>query len=186
LSASLFHRLPRGVLALIALVCIGAVAIGLVAQHGFDMKPCPWCIFQRVLYLAIALVALVGWATPARAASLLATLGVLAIALGGVAAALFQHQVAAKDSSCAFTLADRFLSLTGLETALPPLFQVTATCADAAAARLLGLPFEVWSGLLFALIAATALALLWHRRDRRAAVARSPTSAAPHAVTHKD
>lgn len=161
---SVFHRMPRGVLALIALVCLAAVGGALVAQHAFGMLPCPWCIFQRVLYLAIAAVALLGWAFAARGVTLLSTLGVLALALGGIAAAVFQHQVAAKDASCAFTLADRFLSATGLETALPWLFQVTATCIEASQSRLLGLPFEVWSGLLFAAIAATAARLLWHRR----------------------
>lgn len=163
---SVFHRMPRGVLALIALVCLLAVGGALVAQHVFGMLPCPWCIFQRVLYLAIAVVALFGWAMAARTASLLSTVGVLALALGGIASAVFQHQVAAKDASCAFTMADRFLSATGLETALPFMFQVTATCMEAASARLLGLPFEVWSGLLFTLIALTALRLLHDRKLR--------------------
>lgn len=164
--ASVFQRLPRGVLALVALSCIVAVGGALVAQHVFGMLPCPWCIFQRVLYLAIAAVALAGWVAPARGATLLATLLVFALSAGGIAAAVFQHQVAAKDSSCAFTLADRFLSTTGLETAVPWLFQVTATCAEAASARLLGQPFELWSGLLFALLALTAALLLWHRKPR--------------------
>jgi disulfide bond formation protein DsbB len=163
---SVFHRMPRGVLALIALVCLLAVGGALLAQHVFGMLPCPWCIFQRVLYLAIAAVALIGWAMAARTASLLSTLGVLVLAIGGVASAVFQHRVAAKDASCAFTLADRFLSATGLETALPFLFQVTATCMEAASARLLGLPFEVWSGALFALIALIALWLLRERKLR--------------------
>lgn len=161
-----FHRAPRGVLALVALACLAAVGAALVAQHGFAMLPCPWCIFQRVLYLAVALVALCGWLLPQRAATWLASLLMLALALGGIASAVFQHQVAAKDSSCAFTLADRFLSATGLEAAVPWLFQVTATCADAASARVLGLGMEVWSGLLFALIAMTAALLLWLARTR--------------------
>lgn len=166
-QGSVFHRMPRGMLALIGLICLLAVGGALLAQHVFGMLPCPWCIFQRVLYLAIAVVALIGWAVPARTASLLSAFGVLALALGGIASAVFQHQVAAKDASCAFTMADRFLSATGLETAVPFLFQVTATCMEAASARLLGLPFEVWSGLLFILIALTALCLLRQRKPRR-------------------
>lgn len=150
----------RSLLGLIALASVAALAGALVAQHVYDMQPCPWCIFQRVLYLAIAALALAAWLLPSRAVTGVAGLGVAAIAVGGVASAVFQHQVAAKDSSCAFTLADRFLSATGLETAVPWLFQVTATCADAAAARLLGLGFEVWSGALFVVIFVTALAAL--------------------------
>lgn len=142
----------RALLALIGGVCLAAVAGALVSQHVFGMQPCPWCIFQRVLYLGIAAFALLGAALRGRALHALAGVGVLALAAGGVAAAVFQHQVAAKDSSCAFTFADRFLSATGLESLWPPLFQVTATCMDAAQARLLGLPFEVWSGVLFALV----------------------------------
>lgn len=161
---NVFHRLPRGWLALIALLSLAAVGAALVAQHAFGMAPCPWCIFQRVLYLAIAAVALLGWA--ARLLTMPAALGVLALSLGGIASAVFQHQVAAKDASCAYTLADRFLMATGLETAAPFLFQVTATCIDAAQARLLGLPFEVWSGLLFALMALLSLKLLWDRKPR--------------------
>lgn len=150
----------RRLLGGIALASLAALGIALAAQHGFGMQPCPWCIFQRVLYLAIAALALAGWQLASRAATAVSGLGVATLAAGGVASAVFQHQVAAKDSSCAFTLADRFLSATGLESAVPWLFQVTATCADAAAARLLGLGFEVWSGALFALLTLAALAAL--------------------------
>jgi len=160
-------RSPRGLLGWIGLASLAAVAAALVAQHRFDMQPCPWCIFQRVLYLAIAALALAGWLLPTRVATIVLALAVGLLGAGGVASAVFQHQVAAKDSSCAFTLADRFLSITGLETAVPWLFQVTATCADAAAARLLGLGFEVWSGLLFALLALAAAASLRSALSRR-------------------
>lgn len=157
---SVFARMPRGVLALIALVALTAVGLALLSQHGFGMQPCPWCIFQRVLYLALAAVALIGWISKPRGVQTAAALGVLGLAVGGVASAVFQHRVAALDASCALTLADRFLMATGLETAVPWLFQVTATCMDAAGYRLLGLGFEVWSGTLFGLLALTALRLL--------------------------
>jgi disulfide bond formation protein DsbB len=147
-------------LGLIAAVSVAAVAGALVAQHAFGMQPCPWCIFQRVLYLGLAVVALLGWLIPGRLAIVAAALGVLALAAGGLASAVFQHQVAAKDSSCAFTFADRFLSATGLESLVPWLFQVTATCMDAAQARLIGLPFEVWSGALFALLGLASFLLI--------------------------
>lgn len=167
MSGNLFHRLPRGVLALLALVSIAAVGAALVAQHAFDMQPCPWCILQRVLYLAIGVVALAGWAAPRCRGVVPSALGVLLLALGGLAAAVFQHQVAAQDASCALTFADRFLNATGLEALLPGVFQVTATCMQAASYRLLWLPFEVWSGALFAAMAATSLLLLAHRTARR-------------------
>lgn len=162
--ASLFVRAPRGLLGLIALLSFGAVAAAVAAQHLMNMPPCPWCIFQRVIYLGIAVVALIGWALRPLAVTKLSALLVLALSIGGVASAVFQHQVAAQSESCALTLADRFLSATGIESMVPWLFQVTATCADAAAARLLGLPFEIWSGALYLLLALIALRLLLARR----------------------
>ncbi len=160
MTTDVFGRVPRGVLALVALVALGAVGLALVSQHGFGMKPCPWCVFQRIVFLAIALVAGLGWFWPGRAVAITSATLTALLALGGVAAAVFQHRVAALDSSCALTFADRFLSATGLETALPFVFQVTATCMEAAGYRLLGLSFEVWSGLLFGLIALAALQVL--------------------------
>lgn len=160
MTTDVFGRVPRGVLALVALVALGAVGLALVSQHGFGMKPCPWCVFQRIVFLAIALVAGLGWFWRGRAVAITSATLTALLALGGVAAAVFQHRVAALDSSCALTFADRFLSATGLETALPFVFQVTATCMEAAGYRLLGLSFEVWSGLLFGLIALAALQVL--------------------------
>jgi disulfide bond formation protein DsbB len=39
----------------------------LVSQHVFDMQPCPWCVLQRLIFVAIALVCLVGAAIPVLA-----------------------------------------------------------------------------------------------------------------------
>ncbi|MEN9543991.1 MAG: hypothetical protein RLZZ598_824 [Pseudomonadota bacterium] len=155
-----FTRLPRGGLALVALMSLGAVGTALVSQHVFGMKPCPWCIFQRIVFLAIALMALIGWISKPRGITLASAAMVLLLALGGVAAAVFQHRVAALDSSCALTFADRFLFATQLESTVPYLFQVTATCMEAASYRLLGLSFELWSGLLFGLIALASALML--------------------------
>lgn len=164
--ASVFARLPRGVLALIALASLAAVGAALVSQHVFEMKPCPWCVFQRVIFLAIALVAGIGWLVRSRPVTIASAVLVLVLALGGIASAVFQHQVAALDASCALTLADRFLFVTRLETLVPFVFQVTATCMEAASYKLLGLGYEVWSGLLFALISITAVLILAARRAR--------------------
>ena len=41
-------------LVIIALLSLAAVAAALVSQHMFDMQPCPWCVLQRLIFLAIA------------------------------------------------------------------------------------------------------------------------------------
>jgi protein dithiol:quinone oxidoreductase len=142
----------RGMLGIAAL-CVVAVAAALLAQYGFDMQPCPWCILQRLIYLALALVCIVAALVDARGPR--RALGGLAFVLAGcgVAAAIWQHVVAAKQFSCNLTLADNVITALRLESLLPALFQVTATCADAAVS-VFGVPFEYWSLLLFALLGA--------------------------------
>jgi protein dithiol:quinone oxidoreductase len=147
---------PRTRLIAVALLCLAAVGAALVSQHVFDMQPCPWCVLQRVLFVVIAALALVAAFVPHAARQGLAALGVLA-ALAGAAAALYQHVVAAKSQSCNLTLADRIISGLRLDALVPAVFEVRASCADAAT-TLLGLAYEFWSLGLFAVIAA---ALLW-------------------------
>ena len=147
----------------LAVVCLAAVALALLAQHGFGMQPCPWCILQRVIYLAIALACLLGALLPGRSARRGLTGVALVLALLGAAAAVWQHAVAAKSSSCNLTLADKILNALGVESAFPALFQVTANCADAAVS-VAGVPFEYWSLALYALLAAGAATVFLQMR----------------------
>jgi disulfide bond formation protein DsbB len=80
----------------------------------------------------------------------------LLLGLCGVAAALWQHFVAAVSDSCKLTLAERFISGLSLDALLPEIFQPRASCADAAA-TLLGVPYEFYSLALFMLISILAL-----------------------------
>ncbi|MBC7938776.1 MAG: disulfide bond formation protein B [Chitinophagaceae bacterium] len=139
-------------------LCVVAVAAALVSQHRFGMLPCPWCVLQRVIFLAIALAALPALlrSLPVRRVS--ASL-MLTGALAGVAAALWQHFVAAGSSSCNLTLADRINDSLGLADRWPEVFAAYATCADAAV-NLLGLPYEFWSLGLFVVLAAIAAGLI--------------------------
>lgn len=143
----------RGALVALALLCLAAVGAALFTQHVWDMQPCPWCILQRVIFVLIALLLLLGAWLPGRVAFV--GLGVLA-ALAGIAAALYQHFVAAKSTSCNLTLADKIVSGIGLDKLLPPVFEVKASCADAAV-DLLHLPYEFWSLGLFVIVAAGAV-----------------------------
>ena len=149
---------PSGpALGAIAFVCVAAVAAALVSQHRFDMQPCPWCVLQRVLFLAIAAVCLLGLAwRSSTGRRVVAGVGAL-LALGGAASALWQHFYAAASASCNLTLADKIVSRwLQLDSALPDVFEARATCADAAV-NLLGVPYAFWSlGLFFAIFVALA------------------------------
>ncbi|MFT7724424.1 MAG: disulfide bond formation protein B [Roseateles sp.] len=152
---------PARALAAMAVASVAAVGVALVAQHQFGVKPCPWCVLQRALYLAIGTFSLLGWlARGRRSLRQGALVVVLMLCAAGLTAAVFQHEVASQSASCAMGLADRIVTALGLEELWPPVFMITANCAEAAAYRLLGLPYEVWSGVLFVLLGATGLAVL--------------------------
>ncbi len=145
--------------AIVALASFGAVAAALVSQHGYGMEPCPWCVLQRLVFVAIGVLALLGlvWRA-ATGRRIIATLALL-LAGAGIAAAFWQHFAAARSASCNLTLADRVMNWTGLNAMLPDVFEARASCADAAVS-LLGVPYDFWSGGLFVVIAIVMIAAL--------------------------
>ena len=151
---------PSALLAATALVSIAAVAAALVSQHVFGMEPCPWCVLQRLIFVAIAVACGIGLVWRAPASRLLGAGLALLLALGGVAAALWQHFVAAASQSCNLTLADRIIVALRLDTLLADVFSPRASCADAAV-NLLGVPYVFWGLALFALIGLVAVRVLW-------------------------
>jgi len=146
-----------------AALCVAAVGIALVSQHVFDMQPCPWCILQRIIYLAIAALCLIGAAV--SAVMLRRGIGVLTLllSLSGGASALYQELVASRSDSCNLTFADKVISALGLDGAFPPLLQVTANCSDAAVS-LLGVSYAYWSLALFIVMAAASLGVVLRAR----------------------
>lgn len=147
----------RALLLAAAVLSFGAVGLALVSQYRFDMQPCPWCVLQRLIYVCIGVAALLGLFARRLGAALM-----LLLALCGVAAALWQHFVAKSSVSCDLTLADRIISGLGLDERLPEVFVAYASCADAAVS-VLGVPYEVWSLALYAVLGAVAVVVLRKR-----------------------
>jgi protein dithiol:quinone oxidoreductase len=139
----------------IAALGLGAVGAALVTQHLFDMQPCPWCVLQRLIFVAIAAVALLGLVWRAPAGQAVGAWLMIGLSLCGVAAALWQRFVASVSASCNQTLADRIVSGIGIDGWLPEIFQARASCAEAAA-KLFGLPYEFFSLGTFVLLGALA------------------------------
>ena len=156
---------PRSLAAALLVLPLAAVGAALFTQYAWDMQPCPWCVLQRVVFLAIALAALpallsgAGWARRASGGL------VLMLAAGGAAAALWQHFVAAASTSCAQTLADRWIRNSGLDEWLPQVFAAYASCAEAKV-NLFGVPYEFYSLALFIALGGGALWLLSGRKRR--------------------
>ena len=158
--------MKRGSLALQALAVLlplAAVATALYTQHVLGMQPCPWCVLQRLIFLAIALAALPGLLANRPPWRQLSGAAVVVLAGCGAAAALWQHFVAAASASCVQTLADRVVGGLGLVDALPEVFAPYASCAEAAI-KLLGLSYEFWSLGLFLALGAIGLNGLLRRR----------------------
>jgi len=148
----------------VGIASLAAVGAALVSQHVYGMQPCPWCVLQRVIFLAIAIACGLGliWRS-ATGRAIAGTLGLL-LALSGIAAALWQHFQAAASASCNLTLADKIVSgWLGLDSLWPDVFSARASCADAAV-NLFGVPYDFWS---LALFVALAFALLRSLRGSR-------------------
>jgi disulfide bond formation protein DsbB len=144
-------------LTFVLLAALGAVATALVHQYAFDMLPCAWCVLQRLIFLVIAAVSALALALrrAPRTRALLAGAIVL-LAGSGIAAAYYQHLVAADSSSCRLSLAERIVGWTlHLDTSLPSVFAIRVGCG-AGAATLLRIPYEFWSLAAFALLAVAA------------------------------
>ena len=144
------------------LLPLAAVGTALVTQHVFEMQPCPWCVLQRLIFVAISLSSLLGLAGQGLRLPVVRHLGAALmglLALAGISAALWQHFVASSSTSCNLSLADRIVSGIGADALWPEVFAAYASCADAAA-KLLGVPYEFYSLTIFVVLAALSLVLL--------------------------
>lgn len=147
----------------VGLAAWAAVGIALFLQHVMQMEPCAWCTLQRLLFIvlgALAIGAFLSSSTtgPAKLLSGLASI----TGAAGVAAALWQHFVAASDASCDLTLADRIISTSQLDQLMPWMFQATAMC-DEANLPMLGIPFALWSAMLFVVFTLIMLIVTFSR-----------------------
>lgn len=148
------------ILRTVSLLCLAAVGVALISQYAFNMRPCAWCVLQRLILLAIAAVcglAGTGWDSP-RVQKAGAALGA-ALGICGIAAAWYQYSVASNAFSCAQTFADRFIGGSGLDAALPWLFGIYASCADARVS-LLGIEYALWGLMLFVICAALCVGVV--------------------------
>jgi protein dithiol:quinone oxidoreductase len=149
----------RWLLAGMAGASVLAVAAALHSQHVWGMMPCAWCVLQRLIFVAVALAALLGLLLPGATGRRIGAALALGLAGSGLAAALWLHFVASASASCNMTLADRVMGFTGLDSLLPEVFAAYASCADAKVI-LAGMPYEFWSGALFTVLMLAALQVL--------------------------
>lgn len=148
----------------VAVVALGLLGAALYLQFGKDMLPCPWCIIQRYIFAAIALICLVAAFLPQRLMRAGAGLGFLA-ALGGIGAGAWLLWVQANPNvSCGIDPLETSLNKIFTAELLPFLFKADGLCTTEYA-PVLGLSVAQWSTVWFAIL---AIVLGWtvFRRQR--------------------
>ena len=142
------------------LICGGLILYALYLQYYEYQNPCPLCLLQRVVYIALMVVFLLGALHGPRrtGAVVYSTLLVLVSLIGaGVAArhVWLQHLPKDKVPECGPGLGyilDRF----PLVNALEKIFRGSGECAEAGW-RLMGLSIAEWSLVWFVLLGAYAV-----------------------------
>lgn len=141
---------------LVFLACIAILGFALYLQHVERLYPCPWCIVQRLLFIAVGLISLV--AALHRAGPLVATVYAMlgaATAVGGAVAAGYHIYLQADDTrakACAGSVVERFLDTTDVGSWIPPLLQYDGPCT-LAPWSFLGLSIPEWSLVCFIALA---------------------------------
>ena len=156
----------RAWFATLGLGCLGLVAVGMELQTLLRLAPCPLCIFQRLLYIVIGLIGLLGFALPAGRllwSVLAAGLGLLGFGVAGYQTWMqaFPHLA----PECSFTDPNAIESLVdwlGMEW--PSMFLATGFCTSRDW-ELFVLSMANWSVLFFAGIVVYAALLFVRKRQ---------------------
>jgi disulfide bond formation protein DsbB len=151
----------RSILLVIAATCFALVGAALYLQHVNDMLPCPLCVIQRYLFLAIGFCSLLGAVgDKLRLGAGLALLG----ALGGLGVVGKHLYVLAHPGfSCGIDPMTTVLNKIPTATLLPWLFQADGLCEDARD-TLIGLSIPQWSAVWFVILTAALVWILARRR----------------------
>ena len=51
---------PRIFFSIIFAICASLLGFGLYLEHSVGLEPCPLCVFQRIAYIVVGLIALIG------------------------------------------------------------------------------------------------------------------------------
>lgn len=154
------------ILNLIALACLASVGFALFSQYMWNMQPCAWCVFQRLILLLIAAICLLANLFRQDFLKKLFAFFSFSLSIGGVLSAWYQYSVAANMFSCDMTFADQFMAKwTGLDGMVPWLFGIYASCMDAKV-DLLGIEYALWALALFVILTFASIFALFKRNSR--------------------
>lgn len=156
----------RAWFATLGLGCLGLVVIALELQALLHLAPCPLCIFQRLLYIVIGVIGVLGFVWPAgRAlwAALAGGLGVLGVGVAGYQTWMQAFPNLAPE--CSFVDPNAIERLVDwLGTEWPSMFLATGFCSSRDW-EFLGLSMANWSVPIFVGIVIYT-ALLFKRKGK--------------------
>lgn len=139
----------RQVLFAISSISFALIAVALYLQHIMELRPCPLCVIQRYLFLAIGVFALVGAiGGKVRAWTILALLAAFG-GLGVVGKHLYV--IANPGFSCGIDPMETMLNKIPTAEYLPWLFRADGLCEGATDA-ILGLAIPQWSAVWFVVL----------------------------------
>jgi disulfide bond formation protein DsbB len=162
-----FDRLPRRLLAAMALGCVALLAFGLYLQSVEGLNPCPMCIVQRYALIVVAVIAAVAAFMKSRGAWIAGSaLVVLAAGFGAFVAARqsWLQWYPPEVASCGrdfYGMIENF----PLKRAIPMIFRGSGDCTKVDW-TFLGGSIANWSFVWFSVIVIVALVLLarqWRR-----------------------
>lgn len=132
----------------------GGLSVALIAEHVFDMQPCYLCIYQRIALLIVGIFSIITLMNPKN--HILRKIGYLGW-LSGAGLGLYSsiklvHLQANPPmfTSCSMG-ANQLIETFGWLESLPMLFTPSGDCSSSSG-ELLGVTFEQWSLVLFALL----------------------------------
>jgi len=145
------------------LASVAVLGVAYYLQHVENLDPCPWCIVQRLGFMAIALLALIGLLhRPGPAGAVLyGTLGAL-IGAGGAAAAGYQiwlQNDPERATACVGSPVETFLDTVSIGDLWPNFLQYDGPCTLKPWA-LFGLGIPEWSLVWYVILAAMFGSLL--------------------------
>ena len=139
----------RTIFALISAVCVALLGAAYYLQYSHGQQPCPLCILQRYVYLAIAVVALLSAVVgPARVGAMVVA-GVLGV-FAAVGAALAIWQITKGDSmaSCLTDPVGEFVYALPMRGWWPEFLAAYGGCADKYP-PIFGVSMPLWSLICF-------------------------------------
>lgn len=134
----------------ISAVSFGAIGVAHSLQVAWALAPCTMCIAQRYAFAAMGVTALIRAFLPENKGFVLGLLLNLFAVVGLLASARIQWALSVPSVSCGRDQLADFLNELPWVSHWPTMFEATGICGDTVP-PVLGLPFHIWSAMLFTL-----------------------------------